>query len=74
MKEENKKYIVFVSFNSDIPVVASSYVQFDSECNVYVDFSNSLKNAYITSNENYFKQVKKSLSYNKQYKVTKYYL
>lgn len=69
-----KEFIVLVQYKNDVPVVAAGVPILDSEYNVYVALSDRLKEAHITSIDNYFKAVKKSLAFNKDYKVKKFYL
>lgn len=76
---ENKKYIVFVSWGNDTPVVVSSLPTFDSEYNVFVEVSDILKNAIILNDslnrdKAIFKAICDSFKYNKDYKVKKYFL
>lgn len=72
MKE--KSFIVFVQYENYIPLVASSEPRLDSDFNLYVDLSDNLKEAHITSDLNYLKAVKKSFSGMPGYKVTKMYI
>jgi hypothetical protein len=72
MTTNNKYYHVFVIYGVNNPLIVASGLSLDSDYKIYYDLSDTLsKGVAFYDDGKAFKTIKKSLSYNKSYKVIK---